>query len=598
MTKLSIIILILTFIGWHSQAEPELFRTWGKETVDRPSIDSGWKEVKHEVRKLDDLTSAQKRAGYLLFSRNYLEPIYHSTVPYAHELSPELRTIVTQGEYEPLAFAIYALQDLKDVKIKVNPLVAESVQKISVDNIDMRIVKFVPRKLSAKDKTYDYLPFYLEKQETINIPAGSNKQIWLTLFVPPATAGGLYQGKIQVEVPGKIPSEISVKVKVLPFKLDKTKIDYMMWATDHGADTKEKWRQNLIDVVAHGCTGGSYGANIDVRRTKQPLAQLIKEAQEKFRWKIDMAKKMGLNGPSDCGIGSIGITSNWDHGIFWFVPYNFSSDRDQKALAIMKGNYEVLKQCDYIDQGYFEIAHEIGGNLGKKRQGRPNLKEMASHYYQLLRKELPATNYPGLKTIAVIGGGLAQGMPEDRWYPGVDVLCTNYLGNDPDKMMAQLKKSAKEVWFYNMSSHGELPVMDRHCFGVFSWRMEPRVMAQWVYSFDSLAKNKFRGNEGYTAKSRYPGEGNVPSIGWEAIREGIDDVKYLTTLENLIKKNPKSARAKKAQNLLDGIRKEVIIGRASYDLWSGGRAGTHPPALYDKWRWKIGKEIMALKNGK
>ena len=105
--------------------------------------------------------------------------------------------------------------------------------------------------------------------------------------------------------------------------------------------------------------------------------------------------------------------------------------------------------------------------------------------------------------------------------------------------------------------------------------------------------------------------GPVPSVGWEAIREGIDDHKYISTLTRMIQK-AKAAGHKEAAQRAAKILKEITdkirvtalgeatrAGRASG--WrSGGLFDRPSPQAeiakddYNKFRYAIAGEIMKL----
>ena len=63
-------------------------------------------------------------------------------------------------------------------------------------------------------------------------------------------------------------------------------------------------------------------------------------------------------------------------------------------------------------------------------------------------------------------------------------------------------------------------------------------------------------------------EGPIPTLGWEAMREGVDDVRYLTTLADLIKKEKDPNKAQKAKKVMDEIISRVSMNPsdALFDL--------------------------------
>ena len=75
-------------------------------------------------------------------------------------------------------------------------------------------------------------------------------------------------------------------------------------------------------------------------------------------------------------------------------------------------------------------------------------------------------------------------------------------------------------------------------------------------------------------------EGVIPSVSWEARREGVEDYRLLTLLESRIADNPETETAKEAKSWLESVRGNVD--------WYIAR--DMPPSLY---AWD-GPEIYPL----
>ena len=99
--------------------------------------------------------------------------------------------------------------------------------------------------------------------------------------------------------------------------------------------------------------------------------------------------------------------------------------------------------------------------------------------------------------------------------------------------------------------------------GLILWKSGATGVMPWVY----MGNNSDFYNEtdkgldkiGYM-NTVYPSkEGPIPTLGWEAIREGVDDVRYLATLAALIEKEPDPGKARQAQKVMDEIIKGVPL---------------------------------------
>jgi len=108
----------------------------------------------------------------------------------------------------------------------------------------------------------------------------------------------------------------------------------------------------------------------------------------------------------------------------------------------------------------------------------------------------------------------------------------------------------------------------------------------------------------------------IPSIGWEGVREGIDDYRYLTTLKQLADKAKAAGKAnlaKGADTIFEDVKKMVTMdnyGKAYHDAQynlskpaGATQTGAYhrkrvepdmPIDAYDKMRLKVAKEIEKL----
>ena len=60
-----------------------------------------------------ELTRAERKRGYVLFSRPIVDPVYPATRPLAHERLDALVAFACPGEFEPLTFGVYPTRALE-----------------------------------------------------------------------------------------------------------------------------------------------------------------------------------------------------------------------------------------------------------------------------------------------------------------------------------------------------------------------------------------------------------------------------------------------------------------------------------------------------
>ncbi len=95
--------------------------------------------------------------------------------------------------------------------------------------------------------------------------------------------------------------------------------------------------------------------------------------------------------------------------------------------------------------------------------------------------------------------------------------------------------------------------------------------------------------------------GPISTTTWEAIREGIDDIKYIRTLELLIAAHPGTTEAAAAQAYLDGLKSDIDAARQG--VWCNPATGEPVTDLplwshskYDEIRSDIVNHINILRS--
>jgi len=144
----------------------------------------------------------------------------------------------------------------------------------------------------------------------------------------------------------------------------------------------------------------------------------------------------------------------------------------------------------------------------------------------------------------------------DIWYVGVlgdTGAVRNYCAGRP---------AGKECWFYaNSTNRGNEAEYARRTFGFWFYQSPFTRQYPWAYRYYTL--DPFNDTDGSWGDFVYvyPDQENnwspnLPSLKWEGIREGIDDLRYLATLEEAIRAAPASLSAKKteAANYLNWLK--------------------------------------------
>lgn len=526
---------------------PQLFRTWAIEEDQLPPPTQGWKLVPGELAELStELLDKLQRNEYLVYTRNEATPIYLESVPRANELAGKLMASATPGEYEPLNFAIYPGKNLEGLKLRVSDLVTDKGSRIASANIDVRTVNFVRKIKDKGKKTYFLMPMTLSKGPDF-IDMKTSRRYWITVLVPKTAKAGIYKGIVEI-IPGNAQiQKIPVEFTVLPFDLLDPPIVRFMWSSKVTVPANDE-KMNL-DLREHGMTTMMLGGEVKTRDRKVDQ-QDIDHMVNSINNGMELHKKLGFRDQPIGGISNNQIVIYWDKSINWFRFWPITKELDDEFISTYRRVFLENNHKSKWPEMYHYIVDEPGG-------ANPKNLEPTQHYLSLFKK-----NFPELKTFVTIGGGMKQGYDEiGMLSPYLDVTATNYVTKD---VINRLGKLGSSFWVYNGSSLNAEPIKERFFYGWYSWKVGARGVGQWTYAWTGRPYAKiFRDNRhDYAMQTN---DGFIPTVGWELIREGIDDYKYINTISKLIGLGLKSENKdfrKQAQNsqiVLNNLRARVNI---------------------------------------
>jgi len=196
---------------------------------------------------------AWKKRGLVVYPVNYLELVFpNSSVDY-DRAGDELKCFEIQGQSEPVSFVIHAFEDLSNVQIKVSDLHFE-LDTISADNIHIhQVVRNDQRWGWSEEKNYGTCPDYLSfKNPIVNIKNNSNCQFWLTIDVPEDVTPGEYKGTVLIDSGGEEIYRFPLKVEVLGIELLKNKVKHMVYHSPHYRNFDRTPLRVLKDMKNHG----------------------------------------------------------------------------------------------------------------------------------------------------------------------------------------------------------------------------------------------------------------------------------------------------------------------------------------------------------
>lgn len=512
--------------------------------------------------------SAAKAAGkpLLLYGPRAMtnDRLLPDTFPIPAPLAEELSCSGCRGEYESVTVAVYAIDDITDLLVTVDDLRGPG-GSIPADAVDVRVVKvwyqagrgirdlkgriLVPELLlkdddlvrvdtetqqnalrsTAPDDIETYLlcsgptsenlenvrPIDAMELQPVDIPADSLKQFWITVRIPDECAPGRYEGKVELRSAGAT-AELPLTVTVHPFELEPSRLIYSIYyrAKLSPDDTptitselrsEEQYRAEIEDFRAHGVV---YPTNY----------QSWGEGQ--IRRVLEIREEVGM-----------------PDGPFFNLGRGTGNTDDPAQLAALQE--DVGKWIDLCgdfgyDPVYFYGMDEATGERLKSQQ-----------------MTWQAVQDAGGKTFVACYKKTFEAM-------GPLLNCA-VLAGPPDPAEAEKWHSVGSLAFCyaNPQVGPEEPETFRRNFGLLLWKAGFDGAMDYAYQHGfGHVWNDFDSASYRDHNFTYPTvNGIVDTVQWEGFREGVDDVRYATTLERAIDDAPdaKAEVAAQAKAWLDDL---------------------------------------------
>ena len=490
-----------------------------------------------------------------------------------------LQLAITPGEYRAASFLVIADQPLFDVLAEATDLVAvDGGAVIPAEQVDLRLVKqwyqaayaartanLTPRLLSelllkddalvkAEDNknylqlsTGEYVDISQRGQsrkrgiipvdrmpvqdatdlQAIDIAAGNNRQFWVTVALPEAAEPGLYTSTIRVSTRGQEFSSLRLQVEVLPFRLASSDLVYSVF---HRAQLNSNWPDGSISSEIRSEDQYSAELNNLVAHGVMHPNLYQKYNSPEFRRALELRVEAGIDQRDLFLIGLPAVPGSNEP-----VPFGF----DNKIRDTMR------KISDYeVDQLY------MWGRDEAKAERLEQQKPVWNFSRDLGAKIFAA----GYHTTAASGPGNF-----DLMGPLHDIFVA--INPVTRQEAARWHSIDKKIFSYQNPTGGmERPETFRQNAGLFLWQMNYDGAMMYAYndSFGS-AWNDFDHAIYRDHNFVYPTvNGVVDTLQWEGLREGINDVRYLSTLMAMIEQSDNQSLVNEASAWLARLKEQPL----------------------------------------
>jgi len=479
--------------------------------------------------------------GYVVFSKNFQRYVYPWTIPVEEERINSVKLTMGQNDFEPLTFSIYPLRDLGNVTITTSELVGPGDQTIPSQDIQVHVVKPM-KKRSGSSGEYKLVPRLLYRANNSHIPIDFTTRFWLTLFADNTTLPGTYSGSIRVESEKEDPSTIPITVEVLPIKLEPVPgIEYNMCMSYEFFELESKdWTVQEKEKIYRD------GVNIFKDYKNHGMSNVAVASPFYFQWNRDGTPKMEHYKAMISGAKEVGFTDP----VYWYFGHYIQTAKGQHPGNIRLYDPKVhRKRAKLLVEKALKLNQQFDGPpvyfMPIDEPRIASRKKMALDLFKEIKK------VPGVKVMSTtdIGG------------KDLDIEYNSERLNKPLPPGVKKRESDRKVCEYNNTAiQSKNPAYSRYIYGYYTWRHDLDGMSSWG---PGTTQNS-RGNPFEDLDSPYSdwflffphAGGPLPSPNWEAVREGIDDIRYIYQLEKLCEQ--KSAESPTevalAEQFLDEIR--------------------------------------------
>jgi len=249
----------------------------------------------------------------------------------------------------------------------------------------------------------------------------------------------------------------------------------------------------------------------------------------------------------------------------WRYDYNWRPSTSEGKAAMNAMFAEHAKAEKQYIKAEFDLLRKYGFNT--------------LYYYRPNRDEITPEVTAGF-TVRNPEEQKATGRPVFKVEPRKRVYLYEVRRFNEENVSGQRKGGYDVVlnWISNWEDVSQEAGLQRFESGFLMWRLGAKgcVHNPWRCSWGN-PYHPFDGHSGEWGSYCMPGSGPVPTLNstmiLEGAREGIQDYRWLCTLERLIKEKAGTPAAAEGQKVLDGLRTKITPDARDYFQPVGGRSG-------------------------
>ncbi len=448
------------------------------------------------------------------------EKVLPNSFPVPGIVGTELALAACPGEYEPASFAIYGFKALRDVTVTRGE-VASGESTLPSSQIEVHVVKCwwqagvgvadvkhptLTPELLLKDADFVLVedeakrnrlrdaaaPVDAAELQPVSIPAGETQQFWVTVHIPEGTSPGIYTSRMTLAIENAPETVLPFTVEVLPISLEQPALRYSIYyrgrlAEDLEGSIGSKWKSprqysaEMRNLKAHGITHPTCHQDFD-------NAQLLDRAIE-LRTRAGIAvdpfytlglQTRGYTSPEDLETLKERVRSGLSH-------LRKHGIKELYIYGIDEASGEVLKS----ERPSFKAAHEAGAKV---------FAACASGAFELVGDVLD---------LAVFNGPLNPSEAK-KWH-SLEHSIFSYANPQVGVEEPETYRRNYGLALWKAGYDGAMNYAYQHNFGDIYVDDDHETFRDHVFAYPTV-------------------DGVIDTIQWEGFREGVDDVRYVTTL--------------------------------------------------------------------
>jgi hypothetical protein len=506
---------------------------------------------------------ASRAAGAAIFVRDYNLPIYPDSRVSDEELNAPALVDAALGTIEPLSFAVHAIEDVQGVEVAVTALRGENGAELPAATVRVLEPAYIRSSgdRSAREAVLAHLRLW--PNAPVDVAAGVNRQFWLDVDVPADAPPGEYAGSIRVRSAGRPEVTRDVTVRVRSFELvepDDWFLGSFMTLRPFSPD-----RDTLADFKRHGIDGMLWFYSESVWRIYRQGDSIVSYFYPLVRI-VEDAMAVGMKGPIVIALGNdtVGFYEKRLCELF-DRPLRPAEPVDGKTAQVASLDDEVINRL-YVEgvRQLLEVAERRNWPeiiVLPYDEPTERLVPEGQHRYDLLKKAFPSLRIYGVT------------MNTLEWAndlaPMSDILVCNGQHAEIRELAIEKKKG---YWGYSGATAVVGAGGARFNMGLRLWRYRMQAHWFWCYNFYSGHPwNEFAGIGNANWVTAYPGlraNTHIPTLAWEGIGQGCNDVRYAATLTKLLEEKAGPARDRIAAEL-DAFREAIPTGRDQTSFGAG-----------------------------